>query len=82
LAACADFPDIPTQRTLPNANYPTLAPLDALLADESEALSQDEVETDVAARLARLNRRANDLSGPLFDDETKSTLESTLSSAN
>ena len=77
LAACAQFPAL--DGTVPPsaqaASYPTLVPLEPLLAG-IEATSTDPVATSssVNARVARLKNRAAQLRQTVIDGETRTRM--------
>ncbi len=81
LAACTQFPELDHTQTdaLENADYPTLVPLDPLLARAS-APGPDpaETETDLTARLAGLRARADAMRGTVLTGAERQRLEDGL----
>lgn len=81
LSACTQFPDLEATQTdtLENADYPTLVPLEPLLA-RAAAPGPDPVQTqaDLSARLAGLRSRANAMRGAVLTGPEKQRLQQGL----
>jgi hypothetical protein len=76
LAACAEFPEVDAalgERT-PGAAYPALLPFETLLAANEPRLT-DSDDATLRARAEALRNRANNLRGPVIDQQTRDRMD-------
>ncbi|KGB82298.1 MAG: hypothetical protein SWN98_16690 [Pseudomonadota bacterium] len=68
LGSCARFPQITAAvgEGAKNAAFPTIQPMDAVLADAAQVQTDDETGARLAARAETLRRRARALGGPVL----------------
>ena len=82
-AGCTDVPELggrvaPDLRAAP---FPKLLPLEKVLAQKPPAQQQsEEIQSDLAARVARLQARANALRGSVVDEPTRRRLSNGVNS--
>lgn len=78
LGACTDFPeiDVTIDAAARSADFPTLLPLDPLLAKSNIATTQITPASVAAfdARIANLRSRASRLRGPVIDAATRTRM--------
>lgn len=80
LAGCAEFPDFDDRITgsAQNADYPTLQPLDPLIASATALETSGQITTASVAsfdnRVAALRTKANGLRGPIIDATTRTRM--------
>jgi outer membrane murein-binding lipoprotein Lpp len=80
LAGCSDFPELdnavsPTAR---KAGYPSLLPIDQLIAGAKEVQITEETISTLQSRIARLNARAARLRGPVIDAATRARMRAAI----
>lgn len=80
LAACTEFPalDGKVSAAARAAPYPKLLPIDDLLTRPTPPRLSETDVTALAARAARLRRRAAALQGPVIDQSTRKRLASSV----
>lgn len=77
LPACTDFPEVDAalQAEGTTGDFPTLLPMDTLLARADGVTVTTEISTNVADRLAALRRKADRLRGPVLSRNERRRLE-------
>jgi len=80
LAGCSDFPELDAAITpaARKADYPTLVPIDQLLASAQVVQITDETATNLQGRISRLKSRAARLRGPVIDSTTRARLRAAI----
>jgi hypothetical protein len=76
VTACAEFPEVDAalSRGDPQAGYPDLLPLEALLSADDPRISETD-DRALLGRAAALRARANALRRPVIDRQTRSRME-------
>ena len=80
LAGCSDFPELdaaitPTAR---NAEYPSLMPIDQLVADAQDVQITEQTVTTLKGRAGSLRARAARLRGPIIDSATRARMRAAI----
>ena len=77
LTACTTFPDLDERVSEParNAAFPTLGPLDQVLAQAAPTQTAPDFSADLDTRVAALRARAARLSGQVIDGQTRDRLD-------
>lgn len=77
LIGCAEFPQIDGTLDLAarSAAYPTLQPLDPLLAQAQSLHTTDQITPALNTRTAQLMARATRLRGPVIDANTRAKMQ-------
>jgi len=73
LASCTQFPELDSQLSdnAKNADYPTLLPVEHLLAGVDQSQISPEMQAGLTARIANLKARAARLRGRVIDSGTR-----------
>ena len=82
LAGCIDVPELGETLTpeVEDAPYPDLLPLETVLIRPPDPRTEaEEIDAELEARRAALERRAAALNAPVVDDPTRSRLEAGVS---
>lgn len=77
LPACAEFPEVDAALAAEGTpdRFPALLPMDTLLARADGVVITPQIGTDVAGRVAALNRRADRLRGPVLSRSERRRLQ-------
>lgn len=81
LSGCVDVPELDKEIApdLRGAGYPALVPIEAALAEGANpAQSAEDIDAELAARRAGLERRANALRNPVLDENSRQRLQETV----
>lgn len=81
LSGCVDIPELDEEisKQLRDADYPMLLPIDSALAiGTTKVSSPEDVNSELAARVARLEQKAEALRQPILDAESHSRLRETV----
>jgi len=80
LAGCSDFPELDAAITpaARNAGYPTLMPIDQLVAGAQVVQITEETVITLQNRIGRLRGRAARLRGPVIDGATRARMQAAL----
>ena len=80
LAGCSDFPELDAAITpaARQAGYPSLMPIDQLIAGAQDVQITEETTTTLQGRVSRLKGRAARLRGPVIDGPTRARMRAAI----